>query len=450
LIHDSSTKNIIAFGKAEVRILLVEDIDDHAQLISKFVTDRIGAAKIHLAITIAAALRAAKNETFDILLADYRVGEAECFDLLDQLRDAGIHIPTIVLTGQGNETVAAAAITGGVEDYLIKGQVFDDPSLLARSIRAVIERIRLQAALQESEELYRTLVENIQDGVFILRGNRIVFVNPSFSEIIATEAEEIIGRQFEQLFPASQRKEAKEMIGEIEGTGLVEEKQFTLVGNREKPEIYVDLTLLPCTYDGTEALIGTVKDITSRVMADRTLKNLLAEKERLSITDELTSLRNRRYVLQFLEPELARAKRYNTHLSLVMLDLDQFKQINDSYGHLLGDESLRVVSGILKREVRESDVVARYGGDEFMLVLPQTNLQQALVLAERVRSQIAERSLKTPDDEILSLTVSLGVSTVKIASDTMTDLIRRADHGLLRAKKLGRDRVETVEKIAVD
>jgi diguanylate cyclase (GGDEF)-like protein len=240
------------------------------------------------------------------------------------------------------------------------------------------------------------------------------------------------------------------MIGEIEGTGLVEEKQFTLVGNREKPEIYVDLTLLPCTYDGTEALIGTVKDITSRVMADRTLKNLLAEKERLSITDELTSLRNRRYVLQFLEPELARAKRYNTHLSLVMLDLDQFKQINDSYGHLLGDESLRVVSGILKREVRESDVVARYGGDEFMLVLPQTNLQQALVLAERVRSQIAERSLKTPDDEILSLTVSLGVSTVKIASDTMTDLIRRADHGLLRAKKLGRDRVETVEKIAVD
>jgi len=166
-----------------------------------------------------------------------------------------------------------------------------------------------------------------------------------------------------------------------------------------------------------------------------------AELERLAITDPLTGLYNRRFFQSRLAMEIERAKRYGRVLSLVMLDVDNFKEINDQRGHPFGDHVLVEVGKILRGNVRASDIVCRYGGEEFAVLLPETPLEQASLAAEKLRTCLKE-SFQEGDDPV-ALTVSLGVASCPspgVADEN--DLVRRADAALYEAKGLGRDRVE--------
>jgi diguanylate cyclase (GGDEF)-like protein len=166
-----------------------------------------------------------------------------------------------------------------------------------------------------------------------------------------------------------------------------------------------------------------------------------AELERLAITDPLTGLYNRRFFQSRLAAEIERARRYSRVLSLVMLDVDNFKEINDQRGHQFGDHVLAEVGKILMRNVRASDFVCRYGGEEFVVLLPETALEQAARAAEKLRTRLKERFQVSR--EPVALTVSLGVASYPspgVADEA--DLVRRADAALYEAKGLGRDRVE--------
>ena len=166
-----------------------------------------------------------------------------------------------------------------------------------------------------------------------------------------------------------------------------------------------------------------------------------AELERLAITDPLTGLYNRRFFQSRLGMEIERAKRYGRVLSLVMLDVDNFKEINDQRGHQFGDHVLAKVGKILTGNVRASDIVCRYGGEEFAVLLPETPLEQASLAAEKLRMCLKERFQEGRDP--VALTVSLGVAICPspgVADEN--DLVRRADAALYEAKGLGRDRVE--------
>jgi two-component system cell cycle response regulator len=167
--------------------------------------------------------------------------------------------------------------------------------------------------------------------------------------------------------------------------------------------------------------------------------------EKLATTDPLTGVLNRRALTDRLAGELDRARRYDLVLTLLMIDLDHFKSINDTYGHLVGDEVLREVSAILQREVRTVDLVARYGGEEFVVVLPETGEDGANTFAERVRQRIAEHRVVTGDGgKPLSVTVSIGVAAFPSPGIGETDdLVARADEALYRAKAQGRNRVRT-------
>jgi diguanylate cyclase (GGDEF)-like protein len=161
---------------------------------------------------------------------------------------------------------------------------------------------------------------------------------------------------------------------------------------------------------------------------------------RLTTVDGLTQVFNRRYFEEALERELSRCRRYERALSLVMLDIDFFKQINDTFGHLAGDAVLKQAASLIRNRTRREDVLARYGGEEFGLILPEIDLKGAAVMAEKVR-KLVERHAFTFDDLRIPVRLSAGVSTLERKKDDPAELIRRADEKLYQAKESGRNRV---------
>jgi diguanylate cyclase (GGDEF)-like protein len=159
--------------------------------------------------------------------------------------------------------------------------------------------------------------------------------------------------------------------------------------------------------------------------------------EKIAITDELTGLFNRRHLLSRFTEEFEQGKRLTTNLSCIIVDIDHFKSVNDRFGHLQGDAVLKGISHHLRTMVRAYDIVGRYGGEEFLIILPDTNIEQAWNFAERTRMKIKEETIAN-----VTVTVSMGVSCIQEGDNSIDELIKRADNALYAAKNAGRDRVE--------
>jgi diguanylate cyclase (GGDEF)-like protein len=169
-------------------------------------------------------------------------------------------------------------------------------------------------------------------------------------------------------------------------------------------------------------------------------ERVLEEKERLAITDSLTGLYNRGFFDESLEEEVKDSIQGNKSLSLLMMDIDGFKRVNDSLGHLIGDGVLAEISAVIKRGARASDLPARFGGEEFAVILPNTNLAEATEVADRIRKTIEEINFVVEGRPNTSVTISVGVASLK-GTDLAKDLLGRADGALISAKKKGKNRV---------
>ncbi len=191
------------------------------------------------------------------------------------------------------------------------------------------------------------------------------------------------------------------------------------------------------------------KELVARVRIHHKLKKLqdeLWEKnhqlEMLAVTDVLTSLPNRRHLMKRLEEEVARARRFSQPLSILMMDVDHFKKVNDTWGHAMGDAVLRNMGGFLKTSIRETDLAARYGGEEFTVLLPNTPIDGAAIAAENLRKGFEALSHEN-DGETIQRTISLGVSCLTPEDPRDQEaLLKAADEALYRAKEGGRNRVE--------
>lgn len=180
------------------------------------------------------------------------------------------------------------------------------------------------------------------------------------------------------------------------------------------------------------------------VAIDRTaMKDRAGEFEQLSVTDPLTGLLNRRYLEKRLDEEIDRSKRHRFPMSLMLLDVDEFKSYNDKFGHTAGDAALKIVAGILKEAVRGEDVAARYGGEEFSILLPQTTATEAAAIAERIRREIEKTEF--PKRRV---TVSIGIASSAIETSSPEDLINAADSALYEAKNQGRNNVQIFDGLA--
>ena len=184
------------------------------------------------------------------------------------------------------------------------------------------------------------------------------------------------------------------------------------------------------------------KELKARVKRELKLLKLQNELNVLASTDSLTQLYNRRYFSKVSKHICDLARRDKKSLSLIMLDIDDFKNINDSYGHNIGDEVIVKFAQILQQEQRESDIICRFGGEEFVILLPETNILSAQKVAEKIRLGTQELSMEIENQQSLQFTISIGVSSVVIENEyDLEQTISRADKALYRAKKSGKNRV---------
>ena len=186
-------------------------------------------------------------------------------------------------------------------------------------------------------------------------------------------------------------------------------------------------------------------ELKARVQVHLKLKILQDQLKEVANTDPLTGLGNRRRLFEMLSSEMARSQRIDKPFSLAMIDIDHFKKVNDTYGHMGGDKVLAELSKEIVFGIRKYDLATRFGGEEFAVVFPETTLDQAAIVAERIRARIKKISF-TDELSDLRLSVSLGVATYPAPGiDTIDDLIREADNALYQAKKNGRDRIELAQ-----
>lgn len=194
--------------------------------------------------------------------------------------------------------------------------------------------------------------------------------------------------------------------------------------------------------DGRLVRLEIATDITDRKEMELALKEAHRNARQAAFTDELTTLPNRRAFFRLGEQLLRQARRYDSPLALIMLDLDHFKQINDTHGHGAGDEVLRQFSTLLKDGVRDSDIAARVGGEEFAILLPESTLEDADELASRLLRKTGNTSIRYRGKGIRT-SASFGVTAIAREDHSLEDLLHRADHALYRSKDLGRNRIST-------
>lgn len=206
------------------------------------------------------------------------------------------------------------------------------------------------------------------------------------------------------------------------------------------PHMYQNTTLIPLmdSRGRVEHICLIVYDVTDTAMSKLALKQANRQLRNLSRTDHLTSLFNRGHWESRLIQEFQRFDRYQLPASLIMLDIDHFKRINDTYGHTTGDEVIRLVSSSICQQLREGDIAGRYGGEEFGIILTGTRREGASLLAERLRNQIEQLSLVI-GDEIIKFTISLGICELDTSIASYQEWLERADQALYQAKENGRN-----------
>jgi len=268
------------------------------------------------------------------------------------------------------------------------------------------------------------LIESMEDGVIVLDAhNRLVDINPAAQQVIATSR---IGESVETALSA--------WSDVIKAFYDVNETRVEVpIGN--PPRNYLDLKISPL-YDGRHSFIGRLvvwRDITP-------LKEAEAELQDQAAKDALTGTFNRRYFLETMVKEIYRANRFGYSLAIILLDFDRFKNINDAFGHLVGDQALKTFADICRKNIREVDLFARFGGDEFVVLLPEAGVDQARITAERMRQALSRSPFEIGGEKIL-LTLSMGISSLLSDQDVAETILHRADQALYAAKESGRNRI---------
>ncbi|MDZ7842902.1 MAG: diguanylate cyclase [Gammaproteobacteria bacterium] len=293
---------------------------------------------------------------------------------------------------------------------------------VALYLRDVTERVREAERLRQ----FAVVFDAISEGVMITTPDTaIVAVNRAFTNITGYTQDEVLGRTPEFLRSEAHDAEFYNEIGRV----LKREGQWhgELRKRRKDGEIYLELLSINAVRRDDGELIYY-----AYVFADVTSVHTLRHRAE---HDPLTEVFNRYAFQERLEEEMRRAKRYGGAFSLIMFDLDHFKAVNDGYGHDVGDEVLRRVASLAGEELRDGDLLARWGGEEFMILLPETDPESARLVAERIRARIARTDLEGAP----RVTVSLGIAG-SIAGEPHEELIRRVDRALYQAKEAGRNR----------
>ncbi|MBU1155560.1 MAG: diguanylate cyclase [Proteobacteria bacterium] len=419
--------------RRQVRLLLVEDSKTYSMLIKGTLREMAKDEYTLKAVeTVEQAAATVHDFDPDAILLDLFLPDSEGLDTLRRVKNIFSDKAIVVLSSLDDEETAFQAIREGAQDYLVKSET--DPKTMERAIRYARERNQIEQALLQSQKLVRDLLDSIQAGILIVEptDHRIVDANSVAMEMFKASSQEVIGS-------VCHRFVCQDQLGRCPITDLGKKSD-----NSEQQLRQSDGQLMPIlktvalvNLDGRERLVESFLDISS-------LKKMEEELRCLSLTDELTGIANRRQFMYTASLEAKRARRYGNSISLINVDVDEFKTVNDSLGHHAGDLVLRKLTQLISQELRDSDLFGRVGGEEFAIILPETGLQAAVEVADRLRVRVQSHTFKAEGRHI-ACTISLGVAAFDPESDDLDSWLKRGDQALYQAKGKGRNRVEALE-----
>ena len=314
--------------------------------------------------------------------------------------------------------------------------------------RDITERKKTEEALRESEARFREVLENSVDVSYKrnLKTDSYDYFSPVFTKNYGYTMDEMMNMPLEALMDLvhpDDLVEAKRVIAEsISGAvGTAYQIKYRI---RRKDGPYrwcLDQFTIMRDADGIpSAVIGSVKDITEQKQVEEALRESEHRYQELSTIDDLTQLYNSRHFYAQLEREMERSNRYEQPFTLLMLDLDKFKDFNDTYGHVEGNQVLLRLGQVIKRCLRETDSAYRYGGEEFMIMLPMTTCEEGMVTAQRIQTELRKEAFSPVLGQEVYMTVSIGVAQYK-PKEEMKAFVNRVDQLMYQAKRNGRDRI---------
>ena len=295
-----------------------------------------------------------------------------------------------------------------------------------------------------SLEIFQQLAQSTNDVIVVTAaaplgppGPIIVYVNPAFTALTGYDADEVIGHSTRLLHgPKTDPQTVAAVRAAMEAQRPIRVELLNYSCDGE--EFWIDTNIVPLRDDhGRVTHFATIgRDLTAT-------KRLQQELLLMASTDPLTGLLNRRRFLEQAESDFQRSQRYQHELAVVMLDIDHFKAINDSHGHFAGDQVLIAMSRATENLLRNTDILGRWGGEEFVILMPETPLAGAAILAERLREELARLAVDTTGGA-LRFTISAGVAARGGTDAGITDILQRADSALYAAKHHGRNRIQVL------
>jgi diguanylate cyclase (GGDEF)-like protein/PAS domain S-box-containing protein len=296
--------------------------------------------------------------------------------------------------------------------------------------------------LKDSELRYRRLFEAAQDGILILDAETgaITDVNPYLIDMLGYSREEFVEKKLWEVGAFKDIDASKEAFQALQKDEYIRYKNLPL---RAKGGKLIQVEFVSNVYSaaGEKVIQCNIRDITERSRAEDALRKSEASLREQSVRDHLTGLFNRRYMEETLKRELLRASRKSLSLGIIMLDVDDFKHLNDTYGHAAGDAVLRKIGNLLLRHIRGEDIACRYGGDEFIIVLPDTTREVTIARAEVICEFAQKFHLQFEGLTLPAVTLSLGVAAFPEDGTTSTAILKAIDMALYRAKREGSSRV---------
>lgn len=299
-------------------------------------------------------------------------------------------------------------------------------------------KTRAAAVMPSGEDRFRIISNTVLDAILMMDDKgHVVFWNPAAERIFGYTEKEILGKNLHGTLVPEGYHEAfdtghREFMQSGQGNAIGQVLELTAI-RKDGTEFPVELALSPMQVEERWWAVGIIRDITQR-------KAIVGKLKVLAVTDGLTNLYNRRYLMNRLRQEFDRAARYGRDLCLLMIDVDHFKVVNDEHGHDAGDRVLQHLASLFVKSVRRTDVVARFGGEEFVAVLPETDRSDSELLAERIRETVAATSFEM-NGAHHGITVSIGGATRVEGIDDPETLLKMADTALYAAKQDGRNKV---------
>ncbi|MEQ9619616.1 MAG: diguanylate cyclase [Deltaproteobacteria bacterium] len=397
-----------------IKVLLIEDNYDYAQLVKrKLQNSKRAKFEVEWADCLSKGLQQLKLNPIDLMLLDLSLPDSQEIDTLIRIQKHAPDIPVIIITATDDEAIAMKSIQMGARAYLIKSEM--KSVNLARSILHAYHRFKFDSNQRDKApdvgrvDLFRNVLDGNADGIVIINKEGYVqYVNTAAEILFGRNEEEMMGTNFG--FPLATGKKTEVNIMHKSGVHIV-----------------MEMHVVQIEWHGETAYLASLRDVTERKKKEEKLYNL-------SITDDLTGLYNRRGFFSLAERHISTLNESHKGFLILFIDLDGLKEINDTLGHLIGSQALVDTGEILKETFRDSDIIARFGGDEFVILAKDTSENGADLIKRRMQKNID--SFQRNETRPYALSMSIGAAHYDPSKPaTLENLVSIADELMYEDKQ---------------